>query len=175
MSYQQNTLSFPFLVSSLPIMLVISQVSFYESLAPSVPAIYPANLYILLFDNFYLLTWSGLWSMLIFKSYLLHCPLPMIFLRLSFLVILLISASYIFILKLILYNDWQYLTILASPLIAEQKQDNQLEHTYSSYVKIRDVVQKTCQRWWTIGKSGERGSGISVRAARHDDDDVNFY
>ena len=56
------------------------------------------------------------------------------------------------------------------PLMAEQKQDDHLEHTYSSYVKIRDVVQKTCQRRWTIGKSGKRGPGISVRAARHDDD-----
>ena len=26
------------------------------------------------------------------------------------------------------------------------KQDDQLEHTYSSYVRIRDVAQKTCQR-----------------------------
>ena len=63
--------------------------------------------------------------------------------------------------------------------MGEQKQDDQLEHTYSSYVKIRDVVQKTCRRRWTIGRSGERGSGISVRAARHDDDDDlhlhNFY
>ena len=57
------------------------------------------------------------------------------------------------------------------PLMAEQKQDDQLEHTYSSDVKIRDVVQKTCCRQWTIGKSGERVSGISVLAARHDDDD----
>ena len=55
--------------------------------------------------------------------------------------------------------------------MAEQKQDDQLEHTYSSYVMIRDVAQKTCRRWWTIGRSGERGSGISVQAARHDDDD----
>ena len=53
----------------------------------------------------------------------------------------------------------------------ELKQDDQQEHTYSSYVRIRDVAQKTCQRRWTIGKSGERGSGISVLAARHDDDD----
>ena len=30
---------------------------------------------------------------------------------------------------------------------------------------------KTCQRRWIIGRSGERGSGISVLAARHDDDD----
>ena len=37
--------------------------------------------------------------------------------------------------------------------------------------QIRDVVQKTCLRRWTIGKSGERGSGISVLPARHDDDD----
>ena len=51
------------------------------------------------------------------------------------------------------------------------KQDNQLEHTFSSYVRIRDVAQKTRQRRWTIGKSGERGSGISVLAAQHDDDD----
>ena len=58
--------------------------------------------------------------------------------------------------------------------MAEQKQDDQLEHTYSSYVRIRDVALKTCQRWWTIGKSGERGSGISVLAARHDDDDIYY-
>ena len=27
--------------------------------------------------------------------------------------------------------------------MAEQKQDDQLEHTYSSYIRIRDVVQKS--------------------------------
>ena len=37
-----------------------------------------------------------------------------------------------------------------------------------------DVALKTCQRRWTIGRSGERGSGISVLAARHDDDDDGF-
>ena len=51
--------------------------------------------------------------------------------------------------------------------MAEQKQDDQHEHTFSNYVRIRDVVQKTCQRRWTIGKSGERGSEISVPPARH--------
>ncbi len=30
--------------------------------------------------------------------------------------------------------------------MAVQKQDDQLEHTYSSYVRIRDVALKTCQR-----------------------------
>ena len=50
-----------------------------------------------------------------------------------------------------------------------------LEHTYSSYVRIRDVAQKTCQMRWTIGRSGKRGSGISVLAARHDDDDDDVY
>ena len=62
--------------------------------------------------------------------------------------------------------------------MAKQKQDDQLEHTYSSYVRIRDVDLKTCQRRWTIGRSGERGSGISVLAARHDnddDDDIYIY
>ena len=57
------------------------------------------------------------------------------------------------------------------PHMAEQKQDDQLEHTYSSYVRIRDVTLKTCQKRWMIGRSGERGSGISVLAARHDDHD----
>ena len=57
------------------------------------------------------------------------------------------------------------------PHMAKQKQDDQLEHAYSSYVRIRDVALKICQRRWTIGRSGERGSGISVLAAWHDDDD----
>ena len=57
------------------------------------------------------------------------------------------------------------------PHMAGQKQDDQLEHTYNSCVRRRDVALKTCQRRWTIGSSGERGSGISVLAARHDDDD----
>ena len=58
------------------------------------------------------------------------------------------------------------------PHIAEQKQDDQLEHTHSSYVRIRDVVLKTCRRRCTIGRSDERGSGISVPVARHDDDNI---
>ena len=55
--------------------------------------------------------------------------------------------------------------------MAVQKQDDQLEHTYSSYVRTRDVALKTCQRRWMRGRSGERGSGISVPAVRDDDDD----
>ena len=58
-----------------------------------------------------------------------------------------------------------------APHMAKQKQDDQLEHTYSSYVMIRDVALKTCQKRWVIGRSGERGSGISVLVARLDDDD----
>ena len=55
--------------------------------------------------------------------------------------------------------------------MAKQKQDDQLEHTKSSYVRIRDVALKSYQKWLMIGRSGERGSEISVLAARHDDDD----
>ena len=58
--------------------------------------------------------------------------------------------------------------------MAKKKQDDHLEHTYSSYVRIRDVALKTCQKRWMIGRSGERGSGISVLVARHDDDDDYF-
>ena len=57
------------------------------------------------------------------------------------------------------------------PHMAVQKQDDQHEHIFSNYVRIRDVVQKTCQRRWTIGKNGESRSGISVLPAWHDDDD----
>ena len=32
------------------------------------------------------------------------------------------------------------------PHMAGQKQDDQLEHTFNSYVRIRDVALKTCQR-----------------------------
>ena len=46
--------------------------------------------------------------------------------------------------------------------------------TYSSSVRIRNVALMTCQRRWTIGKSGERGSGISELAARRDDDDAAY-
>ena len=59
--------------------------------------------------------------------------------------------------------------------MAVQKQDDQHEHTFSNYVRIQDVVQKTCLRRWTIGKSGERGSGISVLPVRYDDDDIYIY
>ena len=59
--------------------------------------------------------------------------------------------------------------------MAKQKQDDQLEHTYSSYVKIRDVALKTCQKRWMIGRGGKRCSGISVLVARHDDDDDDIY
>ena len=57
------------------------------------------------------------------------------------------------------------------PHMAVQKQDDQHEHTFSSYVRVRDVVLKTYLGRWTIGRSGERGSGISVLPARYDDDD----
>ena len=48
-------------------------------------------------------------------------------------------------------------------------------HTFSSYVRIGDIVLKTCQRRWRVGKSGERVSGISVLVARQDDDRSHSY
>ena len=53
----------------------------------------------------------------------------------------------------------------------EQRQDDQLEPTYTSYVPIQDVALKTCRKQWMIGRGGERGSGISVLMVQHDDDD----
>ena len=37
-----------------------------------------------------------------------------------------------------------------------------------------DVALMTCQRRWTIGRRGKRGSGISMLVAWHDDDDGHF-
>ena len=59
--------------------------------------------------------------------------------------------------------------------MAAQKQDDQHERTFSSYVRIQVVVLKTCLGRWTIGRSGERGSGISVLPARYDDVDDNTF
>ena len=64
--------------------------------------------------------------------------------------------------------------LLWTPTHAVQKQDDQHEHTFSNYVRIQDVVLKTCRRRWTIGKSGERESGISVLPAWHDDADDDY-
>ena len=61
--------------------------------------------------------------------------------------------------------------LLWTPTHGHAKAYDQHELTFSNYVRIRDVVQKTCLRRWTIEKSGERGSGISELPARHDDDD----
>ena len=62
--------------------------------------------------------------------------------------------------------------LLWTPIYGRAKA-GRLAGTYSSYVRIQDVALETCRRRWTIGRSGERGPGISVQAARHDDDD--FY
>ena len=59
--------------------------------------------------------------------------------------------------------------------MAEQKQGDKLKPTYSSSVRIRGVALRTCRMWWTIGRCGERGSGIFVLVARQDDDDEYRY
>ena len=59
--------------------------------------------------------------------------------------------------------------------MAEQRQNDQLEPTYSSSVPIQDVALKTYQKQWTIGRD-ERESGIAVLMAQHDDDELlEFY
>ena len=60
------------------------------------------------------------------------------------------------------------------PHMDVQEWDDQHELTYSSYVRTRDVILKTCRRRWMIGRNGERRSRISAQAARHDDDDNTY-
>ena len=61
------------------------------------------------------------------------------------------------------------------PLMDVQVWDDQHEPTYSSYVRTRVVILKTCRRRWVIGRNGERRSGISAQTARHDDDDEGSW
>ena len=61
--------------------------------------------------------------------------------------------------------------LLWTPTHGRANQDDQHEHTFSSYMRIRGVVLKTYLGRWTIGRSGVRGSRISVLPARDDDDD----
>ena len=52
-----------------------------------------------------------------------------------------------------------------------QRQDDQLEPTYSISVPIRDIALRICRKQRTIEKGGERGSAISVLMMWHDNDD----
>ena len=54
----------------------------------------------------------------------------------------------------------------------EQVLGGQQEPIYNSSVLIKDVAWKTCRERWTIGTNGERVTGKSVLAARHNDDDI---
>ena len=55
--------------------------------------------------------------------------------------------------------------------MGEQRQDDQLEPIYNSSVPIQDVALKPYWERWTIEKVGGKGSGKTMLAARHDDDD----
>ena len=59
--------------------------------------------------------------------------------------------------------------------MGEQRQDDQLKPTYRSSVPTQDVGLKTCRKQWTIGKSGEKGPGISVLMVGHDEDEIYIY
>ena len=52
-----------------------------------------------------------------------------------------------------------------------QRQDDQLEPIYNSYMPIHNEAWKTFQERWTIETDGEIRSGRSVLPMRHEDDD----
>ena len=61
------------------------------------------------------------------------------------------------------------------PHMNEQSLENQLESIYNSSVLIQDVTWKTSQKQWMIEMGGERGSGRSMLAVWHDDDDYYVW
>ena len=56
----------------------------------------------------------------------------------------------------------------------EQRPDDLLKPIYNSSVPIRDIALRTSREQWTIETGGERGSGRSVLAVRHDDDGDDY-
>ena len=64
--------------------------------------------------------------------------------------------------------------LLWTPSHGRAKHGDQLEPTYSSSGRMQDVALGTCQRRWTIGRNGERGSRISVLVAQDDEDDYRI-
>ena len=64
--------------------------------------------------------------------------------------------------------------LLWTPAYGRAEEGRPAQIYIDSYVRIRDVALKTCQSRRMIGRSGVRGSGISVLAGRHDDDDMHY-
>ena len=52
---------------------------------------------------------------------------------------------------------------------------DELNSTTILLLQIGEDTLKTCQKRWMIGRNGERGPGMSVLVARHDDDDEGWY
>ena len=65
--------------------------------------------------------------------------------------------------------------LLWTPSHSCAKQGDQLEPTYSSYVRIQGVALRTCRKQWTIGRCGEKGSGISVLMAWQNDEMMKLF
>ena len=54
----------------------------------------------------------------------------------------------------------------------EKRLEDQPEPINNNSILIQDLAWKTCRERWMIETNGERGSGKSVLAVRHDDDDT---
>ena len=61
--------------------------------------------------------------------------------------------------------------LLWTPTLGRAKAGRPARTYIQQLCEDRDVVLKTYLGRWTIGRSGERGSGTSVLPARYDDDD----
>ena len=55
--------------------------------------------------------------------------------------------------------------------MTEQRQDDQHDHTFSNYVEYMGCSPEDLPEAMNDRENGERGSGISVLPARHDDHD----
>ena len=75
-----------------------------------------------------------------------------------------LEGNYTRMLRAVLNKSWR-----------QQPTKNQLEPIYNSSVLIQGVALKTSPEQWVIDTGGERGSGKSVLAAWHHDDDIQEY
>ena len=94
---------------------------------------------------------------------------PAVFVFLFCFFVVFFCLLFFFLLFFVLFCFLLFLWFGSFSLFKKDINFRELFHSKATVKRIRDFI--LFRRVWTIGRSGERGSGISMLAARHDDDD----
>ena len=80
-----------------------------------------------------------------------------------------LDGNYTRMIRATLNESWRL-----HPTKQQLHMDDQLEPTCYSSVPIRDITLMNCEKQWTIGRGGGRGSEISLLIERYDDDILSY-